>query len=428
MPNEAHLQGLLEKALAGQASDEELRTLVEALKQDDNLEMTEAVTAWLAGRSAAGYDLPNEARANSMAAAILNADKLPAEQPLPIQPKTPVLALWKKVAAAAAILAVAITAYYYWPSGKPAASGITAANTNQPEDINPGNNKARLILADGSFVLLDTLANGTLQVQGQTRIAKPRDGQLAYQTAPADNNQYAASSFYNTVVVPRGGQYQLILADGTQVWLNAASYLRFPVAFTGEERIVELEGEGYFEVAKDAARPFIVRTSTASVRVLGTHFNVCAYPQEDWKATLLEGKVEVTNVKTASAAAKESARPTPASTRILAPGQQAIITAQASLSSPSNKSSAIQVQAADTDEAIAWKEGYFHFSDAGVKTIMQQISRWYDVDIVYQDSSARKAQFNGRIDRTIKLSGVVNALKQGGINCTIEQRRLLVYP
>jgi ferric-dicitrate binding protein FerR (iron transport regulator) len=229
-------------------------------------------------------------------------------------------------------------------------------------------------------------------------------------------------------VVPRGGQYQLILTDGTQVWLNAASYLRFPVEFTGEQRIVELEGEGYFEVAKDAARPFIVRTRPADVRVLGTHFNVCAYPAEDWKTTLLEGKVEVTDVKSETADVKDASHLTSHISRILSPGQQAIITLQPSISSQSIKSPQITVQKADIDEAIAWKEGYFHFNDASVKNIMQQVSRWYDVDIVYKDTAAGSAQFNGRINRTIKLSGIVNALKQGGIKCTIDQRRLLVNP
>lgn len=421
MSHEAHLQALLEKALAGQASEEELSRLVEELKQDENFEMTEEVAALLAGRSTS-HTIPGEERANNMVNAILDADKLTGAQPLPVRQHTaPVLALWKKIAVAAAIVAVAVAAFYLWPANKRSATGLTDNNPGRQQDVDPGHNKARLILADGTVVGLDTLANGALQVQGQTRIAKQKDGQLAYETAPAsnNNNNITSSPLYNTVVVPRGGQYKLILTDGTQVWLNAASYLRFPVEFTGEERMVELEGEGYFEVAKDAARPFIVRTRPADVRVLGTHFNVCAYPAEDWKTTLLEGKVRVEAI--------DAQLPTPDS-RLLQPGQQAIIAIQPSISSQSIKSPQIQVQICDIDEAIAWKEGYFKFTNASVKNIMQQVSRWYDVDIVYKDTAASRAQFNGSINRSIKLSGVVNALSAGGIKCTIDQRRLLVNP
>lgn len=424
MSQEAHLQGLLQKALAGQASDEELRWLVEELKRDENLELTEEVTALLASRSTS-YTTPGEERANSMVNAILNADKLTGAEPLPVQqPKAPVFALWKKITVAAAIVAVAIAAFYLWPTNKQTGTELTDNNPSQQQDVDPGHNKARLILADGTVVGLDTLANGALQVQGQTRIAKQKDGQLAYETAPAGNNTITANPLYNTVVVPRGGQYQLILTDGTQVWLNAASYLRFPVEFTGGQRVVELEGEGYFEVAKDAARPFIVRTRPADVRVLGTHFNVCAYPEEDWKTTLLEGKVRVDAVATNPVNNKEPQQ----AGAILAPGQQAVIAMQPSISSQSIKSPKIQVQIGDVDEAIAWKEGYFKFTNASVKNIMQQVSRWYDVDIVYKDTAASRAQFNGSINRSIKLSGVVNALSAGGIKCTIDQRRLLVNP
>jgi transmembrane sensor len=403
---------------------------VEELKRDENLQLTEEVTALLVSRSTS-YTTPGEERANSMVNAILNADKLTGAEPLPVQqPKAPVFALWKKIAVAAAIVAVAIAAFYLWPTNKQAGTELTGNNPSQQQDVDPGHNKARLILADGTVVGLDTLANGALQVQGQTRIAKQKDGQLAYETAPAGNNNITANPLYNTVVVPRGGQYQLILTDGTQVWLNAASYLRFPVEFTGEQRIVELEGEGYFEVAKDAARPFIVRTRPADVRVLGTHFNVCAYPEEDWKTTLLEGKVSVTSEAGSrkSDAKAHTSDFLPPTSVVLQPGQQAVIAMQPSISSQSIKSPKIQVQIGDVDEAIAWKEGYFKFTNASVKNIMQQVSRWYDVDIVYKDTAASRAQFNGSINRSIKLSGVVNALSAGGIKCTIDQRRLLVNP
>ncbi len=143
-------------------------------------------------------------------------------------------------------------------------------------------------------------------------------------------------------------------------------FLRFPVTFTGNDRVVELEGEGYFEVAKDAARPFSVRTNRADVQVLGTHFNVCSYAGEDWKTTLLEGQVAV----------KQHA-----AQALLKPGNQAILFSQ--------NEKLNMVPEADVNEAIAWKEGYFQFNDATVPAIMQQVSRWYDVDIVYKDTVSR---------------------------------------
>jgi len=268
-------------------------------------------------------------------------------------------------------------------------------------------NRARLILADDSYIILDSIGNGKVSRQGQVEIAKQKDGQLLYSTAGNATSPVASGELlYNTIAIPRGGQYQLILADGTKVWLNAASSLRFPVAFAAGERRVQLDGEGYFEVAKDAGRPFIVQTKTADVQVLGTHFNVFAYADEAWKTTLFEGSVAVKLLS---------------SQAILKPGNQAIVKAGAN--------DITTIRDANTEEAIAWKEGYFHFNDADVVSIMNQLSRWYDVDIIY-NGSVKSSLFTGkgRINLNIKLLGVVNALKEGGIKCKIDQNRLVVYP
>ena len=416
MLNEAHLKVLLEKALAGKAGDEELRTLADALESDADYEVTEQMAAFLSSRNTA-YVLPGEERVSRLADEILEADKLSSTPSLPYRRKVPVIALWKKIAVAAVVLGAAITTFYLWQINSRPADKLTGYQEKDSIDVNPGNNKARLILADGSFIVLDSVANGPLSVQGHASISKRKDGQVSYSAAETASKENNSASLFNTIVVPRGGQYQLSLSDGTQVWLNAASSLRFPVTFTGAERVVELEGEGYFEVAKDAARPFAVRTKRAEVHVLGTHFNICAYPEEDWKTTLLEGSVKVVNRESSIVNVQQQSA-------TLKPGQQAAIPFP---SSQSNQSQSIQVQTADIDEAIAWKEGYFQFNDASVPFIMQQVSRWYDVDIVYKER-AGKALFNGRINRDIRLSGIVNALKEGGINCTIEKNRLLVYP
>lgn len=425
MLNEAHLRDLLEKAVAGKASDEELGMLADALKSDADYEVIDQIAAFLNKQNAA-YTLPTEERMSRLVDEILEADKLSSLPAIPARPRAPIVALWKKIAVAAVVIVAATATIYLWKINKQPAEVLTGNEVNKNADVNPGNNKARLTLADGSTVVLDTMANGTLSVQGNARISKCNDGQVSYTAEEAVSKANdPTTTLYNTITVPRGGQYKLILADGTEVWLNAASSLRFPVTFTGQERIVELEGEGYFEVAKDAARPFSVHTKQADVRVLGTHFNVCAYPEEDWKTTLLEGSVAVDSwSRQGSGEIGNTATTNLQQSIMLKPGQQAVIALQ---SSKSNQSSKIMVQTADIDEAIAWKEGYFQFNDASVPFIMQQVSRWYDVDIVYKDM-AGKGRFNGRINRNIKLSGIVNALKEGGINCVIEQSRLLVYP
>lgn len=435
MSNEAHFQETLKKALAGQASEEELRRLVEELKHDDQFVITDELANALANINS-NIPVPGNEKANSMVDAILNADKLATEEPIH---KAPVLGLWKKIAMAAAVItAIAVSTFYLWPATKQdPKQSLTSTNNTSNEDVNPGNNKARLILADGKQLNLDSLANGTVQIEGQTRIAKNAEGQIIYEASTSAVNTGTAI-LYNTIVVPKGGQYQLTLADGTRAWLNAASTLRYPVEFTGDDRVVELEGEGYFEVAKDAVKPFFVYTSTATVNVLGTHFNVSAYPQEDWKATLLEGKVSVSSETPKSKSVSDNQIPNHdlqasgfkfSPPQILRPGQQAVITGLYPPPTPSSSYTAsIRVQTADIDETIAWKEGYFHFTEASVKTIMQQISRWYDIDFEIKESAAGNARFNGRINRNIKLSGIVNALKQFGINCSIEQKRLVVYP
>ncbi|AXY73207.1 DUF4974 domain-containing protein [Paraflavitalea soli] len=406
MLNEAQLKDLLDKALAGKASEAELRSLADALKEDEDFVVTDQIAAVL-GSQSTQHVLPSQQRVAQLADQILSADKLAAYTASAAPRQAPLIALWKKIAIAAAILAVVATISFYFLQQKkhPQTPPITHTESNIRGDVNPGNNKARLILADGSVVDLDSVAKGLLSLQGRTQISKCTDGQVSYL---ADDNApkeiAGAAVLYNKIDVPRGGQYQLILSDGTQVWLNAASSLRYPVAFKGNERVVELEGEGYFEVAKDAARPFSVRTTRADVQVLGTHFNVCSYAGEDWKTTLLEGRVAV----------KQQAVQA-----LLKPGNQAILV--------NNNEKLNLVSEADVSEAIAWKEGYFQYNDATIPAIMQQVSRWYDVDIVYKDTVSKRT-FNGKIKRATRLSGIVKALKEGGINCAIDANRLLVYP
>ncbi|HEU4606521.1 MAG TPA: FecR domain-containing protein [Chitinophagaceae bacterium] len=266
-------------------------------------------------------------------------------------------------------------------------------------DIAPGGDKAVLTLADGSRVVLDSAANGALTRQGNVTVIK-LNGQLAYNKGGASQTEV----LYNTISTPRGGQYQLVLADGSKVWLNAASSLRFPTAFTGKERRVELKGEGYFEVAHDETRPFHVDVNDMDVQVLGTHFNINSYSDEDAvRTTLLEGAVKV------SRGGKE---------QLLRPGQQAVI---------AEGSSEIALEKnQDMDRVISWKNGLFDFENDPLPVVMRQLSRWYDVEVKYM-SAIPGGHYTGAIRRQANLSEVLKMLElAGGVHFVIEGREIAV--
>ena len=302
---------------------------------------------------------------------------------------------WFQIAAAAIVLS-GIFIFYKIGLGKDNLKQQVAKINST--DIAPGGNKAILTLADGSQIVLDTAANGNISNQGNTTIIK-LDGKLNY-TASGKNGEV----LYNTIATPKGGMYQIVLSDGSKVWLNAASSLRFPTIFTGKQRNVELSGEAYFEIEKNVAMPFNVTVSEMNVQVLGTHFNVMAYNEEsDIKTTLLEGAVKVS---------KGSA------VGLLKPGKQASI----------DQNGAIKIVDAEIEKELAWKNGIFFFENSDIKTIMQQLNRWYDADISYQGNVTNR-RFTGQISRYINLSEVLKMLElTGEIHFKIEGRRVLVMP
>ncbi len=304
---------------------------------------------------------------------------------------------WWYAAAAVAMLGV-----FGWYIFKFTPHSREVAVQNTIRDIAPGSNKAVLTLADGQKINLDSnLANGTLTKQGNMNVVKLNNGILAYNRQPADNNR-PATIRYNSIVTPRGGQYQIILPDGSKVWLNAASSIRYPVAFTGNKRQVHISGEAYFEVAPDAARPFFVKLKGMEIKVLGTRFNVKAYGNESSsRVTLLEGAVVV---KTSD------------QTQRLMPGEQASL-------SESDKLALIKN--ADIRGITAWTRGQIYMGGAGVKEIMHQISRWYNVDIVYEGPVPTN-HFNGMIDRSVRLSDILKVLNNYGIHCRREGRQVIV--
>ncbi len=277
------------------------------------------------------------------------------------------------------------------------------------EDILPGENKAILILDDGSRINLDDAASGLIASESNTTIRKLPDGQLHYVAgAPKAGSEIR----FNTVATPRGGQFQITLPDGSRVWLNAGSSLRFPTLFTGGERKVELTGEAYFEVAENKAMPFKVLANNSEIRVLGTHFNVMAYDDEkQMNTTLLEGSVQI--LKGADKV-------------LIKPGQSAIL----------NKASEkITVAAADADQAVAWKNGYFIFVDESIESIMRKVSRWYDVEVSYTGNLNNK-DFTGTISRNKNVSELLRMLElTGAVHFKIAQedlsgkgRRITVMP
>lgn len=273
-----------------------------------------------------------------------------------------------------------------------------------PTDLLPGGNKAILKLADGSEIALDDSKKGQIARQQNVLIAKTENGQVIYQADAAANKLVTANIIqYNAIITPRGGQYEVVLPDGTKVWLNAASSLKYPTTFSGTDRRVELTGEAYFEVAKNAAKPFFVKTSTQTVQVLGTHFNINSYADEkEVKTTLLEGSVKVSS-NTGNSAVK------------IAPGEQAI-----------NFGEEINIiHNADIDEAVAWKNGKFLFRNTDLQTIMRQLSRWYDVDVEYQGQVPER-HYRGRISRNVPVSQVFEILKTSGLNFTINGRKIIV--
>ena len=269
------------------------------------------------------------------------------------------------------------------------------------QDADSGSNKAILTLADGSSIVLETAANGTVTQQGNSKIVKPANGQLAYNLL----NEKTTEVLFNSIATPRGGQYQLIFSDGSKAWLNAASSLRFPVAFIGNERKVELTGEAYFEVAKNASMPFKVEIAgKGEVEVLGTHFNVSAYREEATaNTTLLEGSVRVIGLATGDS-------------HIINPGEQAQVDSKGQISVNKN---------ADTKQAIAWKNGTFNFSNVDLAVALRQLSRWYDVDIKFEGSVPQR-HFTGEIHRDLKLQQVLKLLEENNVFCKLEGKMLIV--
>jgi ferric-dicitrate binding protein FerR (iron transport regulator) len=311
---------------------------------------------------------------------------------------------WSYTAAASFIAVVCAGGAWLWLSRNHPTTPISAP-VIVTTDVKPGGNKAVLTLADGRRIDLDTTANGVLANQGSSRVAKLSDGQLAYNKEKTSDEKPNVALAYNSLSTPRAGQFTLRLPDGTQVWLNNASVLRYPVAFAGPDRTVELAGEAYFEVAKDAAHPFRVKVQGgATVDVLGTSFNIMAYSDEPTeRTTLLDGSIRVTQDNQSA---------------LLKPADQSALDASGKLR---------VIPDVSVQEVIAWKNGYFHFDHASLQTTMRQLARWYDIEVVYQGQIPEQ-EFEGKIQRNLLLSDVLKGLENDQIHFRLDGRKLIVTP
>lgn len=339
-----------------------------------------------------------EAAAAAMLSGILRHENNQSELQSPaIAPQTGKLRTLRRIAIAASVLVITGMALWMWvlkPAGPQ--SGDMAALRDVPA---PGAVKAMITLANGQQIALDSAASGLLAKQGDVDVLRDANGDVRY----AGSGPVAGEVSYNTLSNPRGSKVAVIrLADGTRVWLNSASSLRFFSGVGKGERKVELTGEAYFEVAKDPAHKFIVTAGGATTEVLGTHFNVNSYSDEPAaRVTLLEGSVKV---KQGQASA------------VLQPGQQAQVAA------------GIDVRGVDTDAAVAWKNGIFHFQDQPLPAVLKQVARWYDIQIIYE-KGVPDITFFGEIESNVSLAQMLHLLERSGVRFTmdIQKRRLIIH-
>lgn len=306
--------------------------------------------------------------------------------------------IWKPVMAAASVIIVmSAVAVLFRQASKPVKSNAIA----QKNDIRPGRNKAVLTLANGQKITLTDSVNGQIAVQANVKIAKTANGQIAYELPNGVTDDDLAPG-YNTIEAPTGGQWQVILPDQSRVWLNAKSSLTYPTYFSGNERKVELKGEAYFEVAHNAKMPFKVSSRGQTVEVLGTHFDIMAYDDDEiMKTTLLEGSVKISNN---------------GYSRILVPGEQAQV----------SDAGTKVTNEIDLEDVMAWKNGYFKFND-NLENVMRKISRWYNIEIKYANNVDPSLRFGGKISRYKNLSSALKIMElTGNVHFKVEGRRVTV--
>jgi ferric-dicitrate binding protein FerR (iron transport regulator) len=301
------------------------------------------------------------------------------------------------LAAASVLLFIVAGSYLFFLRNKEAGAPVRTARQMPAGDMAPGRYGAVLTLSNGAKMVLDSAGNGHISTQGGSQVL------LQNCAVVYEKEKLAAAVVYNTLTTPRGRQFRLVLPDGSGVWLNAASTLRYPTVFAGDRRTVELDGEAYFEIAKDERKPFVVSARGMSVQVLGTAFNLMAYADEKAvNTTLVAGAVRVVSAK---------------SSLVLKPDQQASLP---------DSAGRFTVSKPNLKEVLAWKDGRFRFDGAKITTIMRQIARWYDVDIEYRGETPSN-EFNGSISRAEYARKILNALERtGNVHFILDGRKVIV--
>lgn len=385
-----NLNKLYERFLHNESKPEDIRRLMDLFGTADDQALQDLVRKQLDDPSAiAPHSTENNERYNR----IFNNLK---QQ---IEPARPVRMLWAKISAAASVILLLGAGSYYFFRG-PVPRQVIAEHKIH-NDVKPGGNKAYLILSNGQSIALAGQHSGLIGKDAGNSILKTADGQIKY--VKRHNNHINNESALNTLRTPVGGFYKVVLADGTKVWLNAASQLRYPADFRNlKQRKIELTGEAYFEVAKDPAHPFIVQTDDQQISVLGTHFNVNAYHDDGGsKTTLLEGSIR---------AAGKNAQAT------IKPGQQVI----------SSSTGKLNIDQVDTELAVAWKNDQFMFESEPVRLLMKTVARWYDVEVIY-GPDVPDVRFNGAISKFENISAVLKILESTGkIHFEVSGRKVYV--
>lgn len=390
----AELKSLLGQYLTGTISDVDFRRLWETLNEPSNeQEWLIAIEEAISLAAPSGY--ANTQQAQITLQHIKEKIYEDAHQPSRIYQLYSSNKRMVKYAAAAMVI-VSATMLVKFSFNKTETANQTAVAVKPVHDVDPGGQKALLTLADGSTIVLDNANNGHIAQQGHVQVIKLDNGEIQYK-AISDKEDDGVMAF-NTMSTPRGGQYQLILPDGSKVWLNSESSITYPVSFDGgrsnvvRERRVQITGEAYFEVAKDKSKPFRVVTADMVVEVLGTHFNVKAYADDGpTKTSLLEGSVKIDK-------------------QILKPGEAFMDG---------------KIVPTDVNQDVAWKNGIFNFNNQNLMQVMKQLARWYDLEVIYPDGVPQK-EYGGEIGRNLKLNQVLRGLEYSGVHFELNGKRVMV--
>jgi len=393
------LQFLLKLLVDNDINEQELEELADLLSQPGNEDVVDAhlKNAWdhVVAPDELSDSIYRKITDHPRFAAALHQEKAPQIKPNRIGK------LW--YAAAAIVLlccGVGLGVYFYQSEGAHPQTAIIIPHAQLSGPSKTDNQQVTLTLSNGKQLVLDEAAIGKIVTEDHVVITKSKDGQLVYDLSKVVDDGNLA---YNTIATPVGSNYQLVLSDGTKVWLNAKSSLKFPAVFKGSERRVELSGEAYFEVAHHKDQPFLLTAKKMTVQVLGTHFNVSAYDDDETVTTsLLEGAVKA-SYQTSSL--------------MLKPGQQALL---------NNKATALSQRAFDADEVMDWKNGYFIFRNEPIDEIMKKISRWYHIDVTYEGQLTKEA-FGGKYVKSNSLAELLSSLElTGTVKFKIEGRRVTV--